>query len=160
MTELLGRMYSWIAFIPKMTLTNILEILLISFLIYEVLLWVQNTRAWVLLKGGLFIVGFYLLATIFRFNTITWLISHAGQLALIALLICAANFAIGHWVGEKNYKREASQSLGQKNTTLTIYLALVYAGPLVAMGVISYVLWHNSYNAIQFFFHDRKKNKA
>ena len=82
-----------------------------------------------------------------------------GKIALIALLICAANFAIGHWVGEKGFKHEASQSLGQKNTTLTIYLALVYAGPLVAMGVISYVLWHNSYNAIQFFIHDRKKNK-
>ncbi len=81
-----------------------------------------------------------------------------GKIALIALLICVANFAIGHWIGEKNFKRESSQSLGQKNTTLTIYLALVYAGPLVAMGVISYVLWHNSYNAIQFFFHDRKKN--
>ena len=82
-----------------------------------------------------------------------------GEIALIALLICAANFAIGYFVGEKGLKHESSQSLGQKNTTLTIYLALVYAGPLVAMGVISYVLWHNSYNAIQFFFHDRKKNK-
>ena len=87
MTELLGRVYSWIAFIPNITLTNILEILLISFLIYEILVWVQNTKAWVLLKGGLFIVGFYVAAAVFHFNTITWIISHAGQLALIALLI-------------------------------------------------------------------------
>jgi len=81
-----------------------------------------------------------------------------GKIALIALLICAVNFAVGHWIGEKGFKHESSQSLGQKNTTLTIYLALVYAGPLVAMGVISYVLWHNSYNAIQFFIHDRRRN--
>ena len=82
-----------------------------------------------------------------------------GKTALIALIICAVNFSAGYWLGEKDLRHEASQSLGQKNTTLTIYLALVYAGPLAAMGVISYVLWHNSYNAIQFFLHDRKKNQ-
>ena len=53
MTEFLGRIYSWLAFIPKITLGNLFEILIISFLIYEILIWVQNTRAWVLLKGGL-----------------------------------------------------------------------------------------------------------
>jgi len=42
MTEVLGRLYSWIAFLPNITISNILEILLISFLIYEILIWVQN----------------------------------------------------------------------------------------------------------------------
>ena len=87
MTELLGRIYSWFAFIPKITVANVLEILLISFLIYKILTWIQNTKAWTLLKGGLFIIGFYLLAVAFHFNTITWIISNMGQLALIALLI-------------------------------------------------------------------------
>ncbi|MBR2374427.1 MAG: transporter, partial [Lentisphaeria bacterium] len=50
-----------------------------------------------------------------------------------------------------------SQSLGQKNTTLTVYLALIYAGPLAAIGVISYVFWHNTYNAIQLYIFDRRK---
>lgn len=79
------------------------------------------------------------------------------EIALVSLLVCVLNFAIGYRVGEKDFRRESSQSLGQKNTTLTIYLALVYAGPLPAMGVISYVLWHNSWNAIQMFVHDRRK---
>lgn len=87
MTELFGRIYSWFAFIPKITLANVLEILLISFLIYKILIWIQNTKAWTLLKGGLFIIGFYLLAVALHFNTITWIISNMGQLALIALLI-------------------------------------------------------------------------
>ena len=78
---------------------------------------------------------------------------------LIAMVICTLNFTLGYYLGEKGLRREASQSLGQKNTTLTIYLALVYASPLAAMGVISYVLWHNSYNAIQLFLVDRKKQK-
>lgn len=104
MTELLGRMYSWIAFIPNITVVNILEILLISFLIYEILVWVQNTRAWSLLKGGAFIFGFYLLASILHFTTITWIISHAGQLALIALLIIF-----------QPELRKALEQLGNKN---------------------------------------------
>lgn len=81
------------------------------------------------------------------------------ETALISLVICAACFFIGSFLEKKRLRREASQSLGQKNTTLTIYLALVYAGPLAAMGVISYVLWHNSYNAFQLFLVDRKKQK-
>ena len=87
MTEFLGRMYSWFAFVPKITLTNLLEILIISFLIYEILIWVQNTRAWSLLKGGLVIIVFYLAATFLHLTTITWIINHMGQLALIALII-------------------------------------------------------------------------
>ena len=82
------------------------------------------------------------------------------EIALIALLICAVNFAVGYFLGEKGLRREASQSLGQKNTTLTIYLALLYAGPLAAMGVISYVLWHNSYNAVQLYIADRQSDRT
>ena len=81
------------------------------------------------------------------------------ETAMISLIICIANFSIGALLERKRLRRESSQSLGQKNTTLTIYLALVYAGPLAAMGVISYVLWHNSYNAIQLFRIDRQKQK-
>ena len=62
MTEFLGNMYSWFTFIPKITLSNLFEILILTVLIYEVLLWVKSTRAGVLLRGGMIIVGFYLLA--------------------------------------------------------------------------------------------------
>lgn len=110
MTEVLGRLYSWIAFLPNITISNILEILLISFLIYEILIWVQNTRAWVVLKGGLLIVIFYLAATILHFNTITWMISHAGQLALIALLIIF-----------QPELRKALEQLGSKNIIADIF---------------------------------------
>lgn len=87
MTEFFGRVYSWLTFIPKITLSNLFEILIISFLIYEILIWVQNTRAWVLLKGGLMILAFYVGAYVLHLNTITWMINHMGQLALIALII-------------------------------------------------------------------------
>jgi len=104
MTELLGRMHSWIAFIPKISLLNLFEILIISVLIYEILIWVQNTRAWVLLRGGLMILAFYLGAYLLHLNTITWMINHMGQLAVIALIIIF-----------QPELRKALEQLGSKN---------------------------------------------
>jgi len=71
------------------------------------------------------------------------------QIAAVSLLLCVANFALGRIIGGKQFAREASQSLGQKNTTFTIYLALAYANPLVALGPTCYVLWHNLWNSWQ-----------
>lgn len=73
-----------------------------------------------------------------------WVIA---AIAGLAASVCAASFAVGHWLGRPDFAREASQSLGQKNTTFTIYLALAHASPLVALGPTFYVLWHNLWNA-------------
>jgi BASS family bile acid:Na+ symporter len=71
------------------------------------------------------------------------------KMAGISLVICAANFAVGRLVGGREFQREASQALGQKNTTLTIYLAMAYASPLIALGPTFYVVWHNLWNSWQ-----------
>ncbi len=72
-----------------------------------------------------------------------------APIALTTGAVCALNFAVGWLIGGREFPREASQSLGQKNTTLTIYLALVYASPLVALGPTCYVVWHNLWNTWQ-----------
>jgi BASS family bile acid:Na+ symporter len=72
-----------------------------------------------------------------------------GKIALTTAAICAASFALGRVIGGREFPREASQSLGQKNTSFTIYLALTYANPLVALGPTCYVLWHNLWNSWQ-----------
>ncbi|MBQ1455948.1 MAG: hypothetical protein IIZ25_08900 [Thermoguttaceae bacterium] len=69
--------------------------------------------------------------------------------ALISLGICVINFVGGFYLGEKNNRREASQALGQKNTSVTVWLAMTYADPITALGPTLYVLWHNGYNAWQ-----------
>ncbi len=71
------------------------------------------------------------------------------QIASITFAVCAVNFAVGALLGGRTYRREASQSLGQKNTTFTIYMALTYASPLIALGPTCYVLWHNLWNSWQ-----------
>ena len=115
MTEYLSRMYSWIAFVPKMiTFTNIIEILLLSFLIYKILCWVQNTRAWTLLKGGVIILVFYLLASFLRFTTITWIINRMGLIAVLAVLIIF-----------QPELRKALEQLGSKNILTGLFLESV-----------------------------------
>jgi BASS family bile acid:Na+ symporter len=87
----------------------------------------------------------------------------AGTLAAIAavsFIICVVNFSLSALLGGKDYRREASQSLGQKNNSFTIWLALTFLDPVVALGPTCYVFFHNSYNAIQLFAHERKRNRA
>jgi len=86
---------------------------------------------------------------------------NVAEAAGISLLLCAFNFWLGARVAPRKLRRESSQTLGQKNTSLTIYLALTFggaAGPFAALGPGFYVLWHNTYNAIQMYFYDRRKH--
>lgn len=71
------------------------------------------------------------------------------EIAATSLAVCAAGFSLGRLIGGREFGREASQALGQKNTTFTIYLALTYASPLVALGPTFYVVWHNLWNSWQ-----------
>ena len=83
------------------------------------------------------------------------------EIALLALAICAVNFTCGALIGGKRFRAECSQALGQKNTTLTIYLATLYAAsPISALAPTFYVLWHNIWNALQLRAHDRRENAA
>jgi len=83
-----------------------------------------------------------------------------AQLAAISLLTCLASFSVGRAIGGREFSREASQSLGQKNTTFTIYLALVYTSTLVALGPTCYVLWHNLWNSWQLHQAARQQAKT
>ncbi|WP_414660827.1 hypothetical protein [Horticoccus sp. 23ND18S-11] len=70
-------------------------------------------------------------------------------IATMSLVVCVVSFALGRVIGGRDFPAEASQALGQKNTTFTIYLALTYASPLVALGPTFYVVWHNLWNSWQ-----------
>ena len=66
---------------------DIVEILIISFLFYHILLWIKNTRAWNLFKGIIVILLFVLVAAIFQMNTILWLAENTLSAGLTALVI-------------------------------------------------------------------------
>lgn len=73
--------------VPRITWTDIVEILIISFLVYHVLVWIKNTKAWSLLRGLLVICVFIFLAYIFRMNTILWIVKNASVVAITAMIV-------------------------------------------------------------------------
>lgn len=78
--------FSWIDF-PAITLTDIIEILIIAFLVYQLLVWVKTTRAWNLFKGILIILIFVVLAMVFQMSTILWIAEKVISVGLIALVV-------------------------------------------------------------------------
>lgn len=87
MAEMLGQMSSWLSLLPRISLGNILEIGIISFLVYEILFWIKNTRAWNLLKGLVVILIFVVFAAVLHLTTILWIMENAATIAVTALLV-------------------------------------------------------------------------
>lgn len=88
MAEIMEKAYSWLSLLPRIiSLTNLLEIAIITFLVYEILFWVKNTRAWTLLKGLVVILIFTVFAAVLHLNTILWILKNTTSIAVTALLI-------------------------------------------------------------------------
>ena len=60
-------------YFPKVRITDVVEIIIIAFLLYQIILWIKNTKAWMLLKGLLVLVGFIFVAYVFHMYTILWI---------------------------------------------------------------------------------------
>ena len=72
---------------PKIGVTDVIEIIIIAFVLYHIMVWVKNTRAWMLFKGIIVILIFLLIAALFQMNTILWLSGKVVNIAAIALVI-------------------------------------------------------------------------
>ena len=73
--------------IPDMDLANAVEIFIVAYLIYHILIWIKNTRAWSLLKGLVIILVFWMIAAYFRMNTILWLGENILGFAVTAVIV-------------------------------------------------------------------------
>ena len=74
-------------YIPRITWTDIIEIVIIAFVIYNVMVWIKNTKAWVLLKGIIIVVIFALIAYFLNLKTILWIAGKTISVGIIALVI-------------------------------------------------------------------------
>ncbi|MGN9018831.1 diadenylate cyclase CdaA [Lachnospiraceae bacterium HCP1S3_C3] len=73
--------------IPDFKPTDALEIVIISFLIYEVMVWIKDTRSWQLFKGIVMLLVFVMFASIFNLTTILWLAEKTLNVGIIAVII-------------------------------------------------------------------------
>lgn len=78
------------------------------------------------------------------------------MLAAISLAACIFQFTIGRRIGSHyGDKIATSQSLGQKNTILAIWLTLTYLNPIISVAPAAYVAWHNTFNSLQIYRHEK-----
>ena len=78
--------FDWF-YIPKIHVTDIIEIIILSYVIYHVMLWFKRTRAWTLFKGIVVLFIFVGLASLFRLNTILWIFRNTINVGIIAVII-------------------------------------------------------------------------
>lgn len=101
---------SWLSFLPRIGLGNLIEIGIIAFLVYEILLWIKNTRAWTLLKGIVMILAFAVIAAICHFDTILWILERTASIAVLAVIVIF-----------QPELRNALEQLGNKNLISDIF---------------------------------------
>ena len=88
----------------NLRIVDIIEIFLISFMVYHIFVWVKHTKVWLLVKGIIIILIFIFLAIIFKMNTIIWIVEHVLGLAVTAIVVIL-----------QPELRRALEELGRKN---------------------------------------------
>lgn len=72
---------------PDIRVVDVVEVLIISFLVYQIMLWIRNTKAWSLLKGVVIVLAFYLLAVAFNMTTIKWILKNVTYIGLVGIIV-------------------------------------------------------------------------
>lgn len=73
--------------IPSVHITDIIDIIIVAIVIYTVIHWIKETRAWSLFRGLMVIALFSLLSYNLHFYTITWIIERTFSVGVIAVII-------------------------------------------------------------------------
>lgn len=99
----------WLS-IPQMGVTDVLDILIVSFLFYQIVKWIKTTRAWVLLKGIILLLCIALAAYLLQLHTITFILANTMSVGITAVLIVF-----------QPELRNALEQLGRKNWIANIF---------------------------------------
>lgn len=81
-------------------------------------------------------------------------------IALTTLILCILLFMAGKRIGSQfNERISCGQALGQKNTTLAIWMTYAYLNPFAVIGPGSYIVWQNIINSYQLYLKRKGKLK-
>lgn len=73
--------------INDISFVGVLEIIIIAFVCYELMVWIKNTRAWSSLKGLIVLLLLMLVAKLLGMNTILWIAEKTYSVGVIALVV-------------------------------------------------------------------------
>lgn len=89
---------------------DIVEMIILAFLIYQIMVWIKKTRAWSLLRGFVVLLAFIFIAYVLEMNTILWLAKNIFSLGITALVIVF-----------QPELRKALEQLGQQNFFSSVF---------------------------------------
>lgn len=87
LTQVLKEFVSESWHFPQIRVVDAVEILIITFLFYQIILWIKNTKAWMLLRGILVVALFILVAAVFKMYTILWIAQNSLPVMVTAVVI-------------------------------------------------------------------------
>lgn len=103
--------FSWLRMPSIMiTPTDIVEILILAFLVYKLLAWIQSSHAYTLLRGILVIIVAVSVIYIFQMNTLIYIINQGLSIAIITAVIVF-----------QPELRKALESLGEKQIIANLF---------------------------------------
>jgi diadenylate cyclase len=74
-------------YFPDLKWTDILDILIIAYIVYHIIVWVNSSRAKTLIRGIIVVALFLLFAVIARLNTILWIAKNLINVIMLAIVI-------------------------------------------------------------------------
>lgn len=86
LTMFMDKYLYWL-FLPKITYSDIIEIIILAFLIYHLIKWVRNTRGWSLIRGLFILCAFFMIAYILQMDVVLWLAGKAINIGMIFIII-------------------------------------------------------------------------
>ncbi len=72
---------------PTVGFFDVLDILIVAYLIYKIVFWIKETRAWALFKGILVIFAFAAVSALLHLNTIMWILTNTISVGIIAVIV-------------------------------------------------------------------------
>ena len=87
LTQVLKEFVSESWYFPQIRVVDAVEILIITFLFYQIILWIKNTKAWMLLRGILVVALFILVAAVSKMYTILWIAQNSLPVMATAVVI-------------------------------------------------------------------------
>ena len=97
LTQVLKEFVSESWYFPQIRVVDAVEILIITFLFYQIILWIKNTKAWMLLRGILVVALFILVAAVFKMYTILWIAQNSLPVMATAVVIIFQLSSEEHW---------------------------------------------------------------
>ncbi|MCI1930153.1 MAG: diadenylate cyclase CdaA [Clostridia bacterium] len=73
--------------IPSIGIRDILDILIVAYIIYKIFCLMKETRAWTLFKGIAVICVFAIACMILNLNTMVWILSNTLSVGIMALIV-------------------------------------------------------------------------